>query len=100
MCLNRYYNDRSTQPNTTIRMVGAWLALDIIDHTDSLSGNALSESTFPPCSLEGFIDNPEIQADGQTKDFVEFISSMLRWDPAERPSAEELLKCSWLTTSR
>jgi hypothetical protein len=58
------------------------------------SGNALSKSTCLPCSFESFVDNPEIQADGQRKEFVNFISSMLRWDLNERLSAESCLNAS------
>jgi serine/threonine protein kinase len=44
------------------------------------------------------VDNPDIQADGQRKEVVNLISSMLRWNPKERLSAEELLKYKWLNS--
>lgn len=33
---------------------------------------------------------------GEKKEFVEFITSMLRLAPEERPSARDLLGASWL----
>ena len=54
-----------------------------------------SKSPFPSCSLKGFIVSPDLTGREQ-KDFAEFITSMLRLAPEDRPSARDLLGASWL----
>lgn len=61
-----------------------------------MAGNPLSKSPFPQSSLEGFVDNPELQDDAEKKEFVDFITSMLRLAPEERLDAEDLLTSKWL----
>ena len=61
-------------------------------------GKLLVKSPFPSCSLDGFVDNPDLLGD-KKKDFIEFISSMLKLAPEQRLSALELLKSSWLGES-
>ncbi|EXJ77710.1 hypothetical protein A1O3_09939 [Capronia epimyces CBS 606.96] len=59
-------------------------------------GNPLSKSPFPPSSLEGFVDNPELIADADKEDFVDLITSMLKLAPEERLDAKDLLNSKWL----
>jgi len=45
--------------------------------------------------LEDFVDSPELAGE-EKKDFVEFVESMLKMSPKERPSARQLLEAKWL----
>ncbi|KPI35537.1 Serine/threonine-protein kinase SRPK [Cyphellophora attinorum] len=60
------------------------------------SGALLVESPFPPTSFAAFINSPELQDEAEQKQFLEFIGSMLKWDPKERLDADGLLKSEWL----
>ncbi|KAK0643307.1 serine kinase [Cercophora newfieldiana] len=64
------------------------------DHEDKL----LSPSTFPPSPLERISQNPQISAAEKTS-FLEFIQSMVKLDPEERPSASKLLEAQWLKSA-
>ena len=58
-------------------------------------GELLSQSPFPACSLEGFTDSPDLSGI-EKNDLVDFVGSMLRLSPEERPSAKEMLGHEWL----
>lgn len=64
-----------------------------------MAGNLWSKSPFPQSSLEGFVDNRELKDEADKKEFVDFITSMLRLAPEERLDARDLLKSKWLNYS-
>jgi serine/threonine protein kinase len=70
------------------------------DHPDINSANSIghwtggsNSITIPKISLEQRISAVE----GQEKElFLDFVRSMLRWQPDDRKSATELLKHQWM----
>ncbi|SPQ22208.1 1c17f1d4-95d7-478a-8e76-adfc9a26f8ae [Thermothielavioides terrestris] len=58
-------------------------------------GKLLKPSTFPPCSLEQFSSIPGL-SDAERKAYLDFVLSMLRLDPQQRPDAKSLLESEWL----
>src|SRR4051794_2664024 len=59
--------------------------------TDLSSGNLLSPSTFPLSPLERICQNPQLSVTEKSS-FLNFIQSMVKLEPEERPSAGELLE--------
>ncbi|EAQ93087.1 hypothetical protein CHGG_01322 [Chaetomium globosum CBS 148.51] len=55
----------------------------------------LLKSSFPPCSLGQFSKVPNL-SEAETKAYLDFIKSMIRMDPEQRPDASELLESPWL----
>ena len=86
---DKYYDSDGRSPSA-LRKVGC---------ADPMAGNLLSKSHFPQSSLEGFVDNPELEDGADKKEFVDFITSMLKLAPGERLDAEDLLKSKWLNQS-
>ncbi|KAI9739551.1 MAG: hypothetical protein M1834_006267 [Cirrosporium novae-zelandiae] len=71
--------------------------------TNETPGTLSSKSPSLSSSFEGFIDKSSLvieeeEEEEEEKDFVEFITSMLRLAPEERPSATDLLGAKWLQT--
>ncbi|KAK4163967.1 Serine/threonine-protein kinase [Cladorrhinum sp. PSN259] len=58
----------------------------------------LSPSTFPLSPLERISQNPQLSAAEKTS-FLDFIQSMVKLDPEERPSASKLLEAQWLKSA-
>jgi serine/threonine-protein kinase SRPK3 len=66
----------------------------VTDDVTHGAGNLL-KSSFPPCSLEQFSKVPDLST-AERKAYLDFIKSMIRMDPAERPDAKRLLESEWL----
>ncbi|KAM7186317.1 Serine/threonine-protein kinase [Naviculisporaceae sp. PSN 640] len=64
------------------------------DHEDKLR----FPSTFPSFPLERICQNPQLSAAEKTS-FLSFMGSMLKLDPAARPSAGQLLEAEWLKSA-
>ena len=45
------------------------------------------------------VQKPKDMSEGEVEVFLEFIQSMLQWEPAKRASTEELLKHRWFTAN-
>ena len=59
----------------------------------------MSKSLFLSCSLEDFVDVHTGLIGDEKRDFVEFISSMLKLAPEERFDAKNSLETKWMRES-
>lgn len=61
-------------------------------------GKLLIPSTFPPFPLERICQNSQLSVSEKAL-FLDFIRSMVKLEPEERLSAQELLGAQWLKST-
>jgi serine/threonine-protein kinase SRPK3 len=93
---NQYFDDEGKERTTSARIVLlSTLKLTSGPITHEHTGKLLKPSTFPPCSLEQFSSIPGL-SDAEKKAYLDFVLSMIRLDPQQRPDAKSLLESEWL----